>query len=221
MSIVLRTTSLYRLGRPGDTESAPLHGAALCVEAGETVAVVGPSDAGTSTLLLCLAGMVDPDGGVISVAGHRLSCRPEAEKAAVRAAYIGLALPSHRLDPGLTIQQSIDLRRRSALRRARRREQNDLLAALRIGHLAATYPSQLRGGELTRAAVAIALANRPRVLLAEEPTRDLTAADEAAVIALLTDRAAAGLAIVVASSSPAVLRAADRVLTLVNGSFRR
>ncbi|MCW2602389.1 MAG: transporter related protein [Pseudonocardiales bacterium] len=220
MSVVLRTTSLYRFCRTGDPEAPALRGAALAVEAGEIVAVVGSSGSGTSTLMSCLAGIDDPDGGIVSVAGHRLSHRPEAEKAALRAAYIGLVSHSRNLFAHLTVQENMELCRHLSPRRPRRRRRVDLLAALGIEHRGAAYPRELSGGELARAALAVALANHPKLLLADEPTGELDRAAENAALELVRNRAADGMAVVVASHSPAVLQAADRVLSMVDGAFR-
>jgi len=90
---------------------------------------------------------------------------------------------------------------------------------LGIDHRAYAYPGQLSGGELARAGLAVALANDPAVLLADEPTGELDRATEAAVLDLLVDRADRGVAVLVASHSPAVAAAADRVLVLTDGQL--
>ena len=91
---LVHASELYRFFHAGDDETFALRGVSLSVHAGEMVAVVGPSGSGKSTLLACLAGLDEPDGGHVVIAGHRLSRRPEAARAALRAQWIGMLLQS-------------------------------------------------------------------------------------------------------------------------------
>jgi putative ABC transport system ATP-binding protein len=90
MTAVLEARNLYRFFHAGDDEALALQGVSLGVERGEVVAVTGPSGSGKSTLLACLAGLDDPDGGTVRIAGDRLSRRPEAERARLRARSVGM-----------------------------------------------------------------------------------------------------------------------------------
>ncbi|UQX86623.1 ATP-binding cassette domain-containing protein [Jatrophihabitans telluris] len=212
----LNATTLYRFFRAGDEETLALKGVSLTVAAGEFVVVAGPSGSGKSTLLSCLAGLDEPDGGSVLVNGSRLSHQSEPRRARARAESIGLLLQSSNLFDHLTVTQNVVLAQR-LLGASRPVDASELIASLGLATRAHARPDELSGGELARAGLAVALANDPAVLLADEPTGELDHVTEAQVLQLLSVRAAVGLAIVVASHSPAVAAAADRVVHLVDG----
>jgi putative ABC transport system ATP-binding protein len=211
----LEARSLYRFYRAGDEETLALQGVSLTVHSGEFVAVTGPSGSGKSTLLACLAGMDDPDGGSVRIAGQRISHRPEPERARIRARHIGMLFQNANLLDHLTVAQNLSLVRGLAGRAAISRP--DVLTLLGLSERAGFYPSQLSGGELARAGLAMVLANAPAALLADEPTGELDSATESRVLDLLSDAAGRGTAILVASHSPAVAAAAARVVRLDDG----
>jgi putative ABC transport system ATP-binding protein len=211
----LEARSLYRFYRAGDEETLALQGVSLTLQPGEFVTVSGPSGSGKSTLLACLAGMDDPDGGSVRIGGQRISHRPEPERARMRARHIGMLFQYSNLLEHLTVAQNLALVR--ALAQYTRGDRPDVLTLLGLQPRASAYPSELSGGELARAGLAIALANAPTVLLADEPTGELDTATESVVLELLIAVAAAGTAIVVASHSPAVAAAAARVVRLDDG----
>lgn len=218
----LSVRSLYRFFRSRDDETLALQGVSFVVEKGSMVAVSGPSGSGKSTLLACLAGIDEPDGGSVAVAGRPMSHRPERERADLRARLVGLLFQNDNLLPHLTVANNVRLVQSLGTRDARHRRQSrqpvdQLLQQYGIGHRAAAYPAQLSGGELARAGLAVALANDPAVLLADEPTGELDLATEAALLAQLGACARRGVAIVIASHSSAVATAADRRLTLTDG----
>jgi putative ABC transport system ATP-binding protein len=212
----LEARSLYRFFHAGDDETLALQGVSLRVERGEMIAVVGPSGSGKSTLLACLAGMDDPDGGTVSVAGERLSRRPERERRALRARHIGMLFQSGNLLDHLTVAANVELAQRLAGRRDRHGAAV-LLDGLRLSARAGTRPARLSGGELCRAGLAVALAGDPTVLLADEPTGEVDSVTGAQVLDLLLDRARQGVAIVVVTHSDAVAARADRVVALADG----
>jgi putative ABC transport system ATP-binding protein len=207
--------SLYRFYRAGDEETLALQGVSLRVQRGEFVAVTGPSGSGKSTLLACLAGMDNPDGGSVCIAGQRISHRPEPEQARIRGRNIGMLFQHSNLFDHLTVGQNVAIVR--ALHRRTHIESSDVLGQLGLSDRASAYPGQLSGGELARAGLAVALANAPTALLADEPTGELDTATEARLLGLLCDTAARGTAIVVASHSPAIAATAARVVRLDDG----
>ncbi len=185
---VLQARSLYRFYRAGDEETLALQGVSLTLRPGEFVAVTGPSGSGKSTLLACLAGMDDPDGGSVHVAGQRISHRREPERARIRARHIGMLFQQDNLLDHLTVRNNLALVRSLAGRRGRA-DRPDVLGLLGLSDRADAYPGQLSGGELARAGLAIALANAPALVLADEPTGELDSATETRVLELLSEAA--------------------------------
>ncbi len=214
---VIDAVDLYRFYHSGDEEVLALRGVCLEVAAGEMVAVVGPSGSGKSTLLACLAGLDDPDGGRVSIAGIPMSRVGERQRARLRAATMGVLLQSGNLIEHLSVAANVALAR-SLCARTERGRPLDVLRRLGIEGRAAALPSTLSGGEVVRAGLAVALANEPSVLLADEPTGELDGRSEAGVAALLSEQASQGLAVVVVTHSPALASVADRVVTLADGA---
>lgn len=212
----LEAHDLYRFYHAAEAETRALRGVSLTVAPGETVAVVGPSGSGKSTLLACLAGLDEPDGGWVGIAGQRLSRRPEVERSRLRGQQIGVLLQSGNLLDHLTVAQNLELARTIGGSPGRWRVRA-ALGAVGIEPRADAWPSQLSGGELARAGLALALVNDPPILLADEPTGEVDAETEARLLELLAGRAAEGGATLVVTHSPAVAAAADRVLRLVDG----
>jgi putative ABC transport system ATP-binding protein len=216
MAPALDASGLYRFFHVGDEEILALQGVSLTVGRGELVAVIGPSGSGKSTLLACLAGLDEPDGGCVLIEGERLSRRPEPERAALRARRVGVLFQSGNLLDHLTVAENVALAQRVAGRPNPGRAAG-LLEALGLARRAHARPAELSGGETARAGLAVALANDPAVVLADEPTGELDSASEARVLDLLWAHAAAGGAVVVATHSPAVAAAAARTLHLRDG----
>jgi putative ABC transport system ATP-binding protein len=214
----LQARSLYRFYRVGDDETLALQGVSLTIEEGGTVAITGPSGSGKSTLMACLAGLDEPDGGAVHLAGKRLSHRPERQRAAARAAGIGVMWQNDNLVRHLTVTDNIRLAQLLARGIPRTRSTPaQLLHAVGLGNRGHARPTQLSGGEAARAALAVAVANAPAVLLADEPTGELDEGTESLVLHVLREQALRGCAIVLASHSAAVAAVADRVLRLVQG----
>ncbi|MGG8406470.1 ABC transporter ATP-binding protein [Streptomyces sp. 12297] len=215
---VLTACDLYRFYRTGDEETLALRGVSLRVRRGETVAVTGPSGSGKSTLLACLAGLDEPDGGVVHVGGERISHRPEAERARVRARRIGVLFQSGNLLPHLDLRANIRLAQ-SAARAPGNRGSEACVLLDRVGLPARgrALPRELAGGELARAGLAVALANDPDILLADEPTGELDGTTEQRILELLRERAHAGAGVLLVTHSGEVVRTADRVITLRDG----
>jgi putative ABC transport system ATP-binding protein len=212
----LEAHDLYRFYHAGEDETLALRGVSLEVRPGEIVAVVGPSGSGKSTLLACLAGVDEPDGGWVAVGGERLTRRPEATRARLRAQRIGVLLQSGNLLDHLSVEENLVMAQMLA-GSVSRENAHAALEAVGLGHRVAALPSQLSGGELARAGLAMALVNDPAILLADEPTGEVDVLNEERLLRLLGARAQEGGAALVVSHSPAVAVVADRVLRLVDG----
>jgi putative ABC transport system ATP-binding protein len=211
---------LYRFYRAGDEETLALRGISLTVAEGEVVVVAGPSGSGKSTLLALLAGLDEPDGGHVTLAGERLSHRPEAHRTLLRRRFVGVLRQSGNLVAHLDVRGNVALVQRLHGRSSRpSRAVPDLLDLVGLSARGRSLPRELSGGELARAGLAVALAGDPRVLIADEPTGELDLDNERRVMTLLREVAAGGTAVVVASHSTEVAGAADRVLALADGRW--
>jgi putative ABC transport system ATP-binding protein len=214
----LDARELYRFFRTGDDETLALRGVSLTVGRGETVAVVGPSGSGKSTLLACLAGLDEPAGGSVEIAGERISHRPEAVRAKIRAHRIGVLLQSRNLLPHLDVRGNVRLAQRAWHRGGFRPSLSELLEQVGLDQRERATPAQLSGGELARAGLAVALANNPDVLLADEPTGELDGYTEQQILALLRDHADQGAGLLIVTHSAEVVAIADRVVTIQDGA---
>lgn len=213
---IIEARELYRFYHTEDDETFALRGVSLTVRAGEMVAIVGPSGSGKSSLLACLAGLDEPDGGYVAVAGYRITRRPESTRASLRAGYIGILQQSGNLLEHLSVAQN--LRAAQALSSSPPQiTPNQLLEEVGLKDRAGARPSTLSGGEAARAGLAVALANDPPLLLADEPTGEVDAQNEALLLDLMRGRAESGRAVIVVSHSDRVAEAADRVVRLADG----
>jgi putative ABC transport system ATP-binding protein len=217
MSAVLEAHNLYRFFHAGDDETLALQGVSLALEGGELVAVTGPSGSGKSTLLACLAGLDEPDGGSVSVDGTRISRRPEEERASIRGARIGMLFQQANLVGHLSVAGNIALAQQMSNGSSSAEWRSQVLERCGIEHRATARPSQLSGGELARAGLAVALANDPPVILADEPTGELDSVTAARVLDLLRERAGAGAGVLIVTHSPEVAATADREIRLRDG----
>jgi len=218
MTAVLEAERLYRFFHAGDDETLALRGVSLAVERGEIVAVTGPSGSGKSTLLNVLAGLDEPDGGQVRINGERISRRPEEVRARLRAERIGLLYQLSNLVGHLSVADNVALAQLLAGNTTGRSWRSDLVRRLGLADRAHARPTQLSGGELARAGLAVALANDPLVVLADEPTGELDGTTAAGILDLLAERAAAGSAVVLVTHDPSVAGRADREIALRDGA---
>jgi putative ABC transport system ATP-binding protein len=213
---VLEAFDLYRFYHTGEDETLALRGVSLHVDAGETVVVMGPSGSGKSTLLSCLVGLDEPDGGHVDLVGKRLTRKPEAERAAMRAAEIGILLQSRNLFEHLSVADNMRLQMRLARKLDKQRLER-LIDLVGLTHRRQARPSQLSGGEAARAGLAVALSSDPKVLLADEPTGEVDAETERDILRLFASRRQNGGATLIVTHSDALAAHADRVLRILDG----
>lgn len=214
---MLEAFDLYRFYHAGEEETLALRGVSLSLNEGEIVAVTGPSGSGKSTLLVCLSGLDEPDGGHVDLAGERLTRRPEAVRAAMRAASIGVLLQSANLFEHLTVEDNVYFQMRLSNKNTNRRRIGELISMVGLSERRRARPSQLSGGEAARAGLATALAADPRVLLADEPTGEVDEETEAGILSIFEARRQAGTATLIATHSEILAAKADRVVRLVDG----
>jgi putative ABC transport system ATP-binding protein len=212
---LVQVQELYRFFHDGDEETVALRGVSFEVKAGELVAVVGPSGSGKSTLLNCIAGLDEPDGGHVAIAGQRITRRPEGARAKMRCTWMGVFMQSGNLIEHLSVEQNI--RMVQHLASGEHPNTYTLLASVGLGERASAWPPTLSGGEAARAGLAVALANDPPVLLADEPTGEVDTANEETILRLLMEMTERGGAVIVVTHSERVAGAADSVIRLSDG----
>ncbi len=218
---VLETRALTRFYGEREPVKA-LDGVDLRIARGEVVAIVGPSGSGKSTLLNLIGALDRPSSGEVIVNGTPLSQVKNLDR--FRGQTIGFIFQSHNLLPTLTARENIEvpmyeLPLRGAERRARARELLTLVGLSKRGdHL----PNQLSGGERQRVAIARALANRPAIVLADEPTGNLDSKTTADIMALLGKlNREQGVTLVIVTHNSEVAAAARRVITIRDGRIQR
>jgi len=217
-------SGLTQVYRTGDAEVTALDEVDLRIDAGEAVALVGPSGAGKSTLLTLLAGLVRPTSGRIEVRGRDVCAMSERDLLRMRARDLGMVLqtPARNLLPYATARQNVAFAQRfsGVSRRDRRAEAGDLLDSVGLGDHAGRLAAVMSGGQQQRLALAVALAGRPAVLLADEPTSQLDRRTGDAVIALmLAARQRHGTALVVVTHDHHVSDALDLEYAIHDGSL--
>jgi putative ABC transport system ATP-binding protein len=199
-----------------------LRGVSLQVDHGDYVAIAGPSGSGKSTLLQLLGGIDAPSSGVIEILGTRLDRLSDRELTRLRLTRLGFIFQRFHLLPVLTARENVELPMSEAgmpgpERRARARE---LLDYVGLGHRADHRATQLSGGEMQRVAIARALANRPAVVLADEPTGELDAATGHEILALFQRLNAEGTTLVVVTHDERLAAEAGRVIHMLDGAIR-
>jgi len=196
-------------------------GVDLVVEAGETVSVMGPSGCGKSTLLHLLGGLERPEAGEIVLDGRRVDGLSETAWAVLRRRTIGFVFQAFNLVDELTAVENVEL---PALligapsRRARRRAL-ELMERLGVADRAGHLPDRLSGGERQRVAVARALINEARLILADEPTGNLDSRATGEILRLFADLGRSGQSLLMVSHDARVASTADRLLTMRDGAI--
>ncbi|WP_328338704.1 ABC transporter ATP-binding protein [Micromonospora sp. NBC_00421] len=215
---------LVRIFQTEGVEVVALQGLDLVIDRGELVAVVGASGSGKSTLLNILSGLDTPTAGIARVADYDLLSLSARRRLSYRRRTVGFVWQQtgRNLLPYLTARENVELPMRLAGRggggRARRGRADELLELVGVGHCADRRPGQLSGGEQQRCAVAVAVANDPEVLFADEPTGELDEATGAEVFAALrTINAELGVTVVVVTHDHAVADQVRRTVAIRDG----
>ncbi len=219
----LELRGVRRVFNNGGAEIAVLGGIDLVLHAGEVVALVGPSGAGKSTLLH-VAGLLErPDGGAVLIGGRDCGGLSDQQRTLLRRSELGFVYQFHHLLPEFSAQENVMLPQMIAgIGRARARgKAADLLSRVGLAARAGHRPARLSGGEQQRVAIVRALANDPKILLADEPTGNLDHATGEGVLDTLLDLVRrTGLAALIATHNLELTRRLDRIVALEDGRLR-
>lgn len=221
MEWMIETRNLTKIYPDGGGVRA-LDEVSLSVRRGEFLAVMGPSGSGKSTLLNLLGALDRPTSGEVWVDGERLAEVRDLDR--FRSRTVGFVFQLHNLIPTLTARENVEvpMRGQGLPRRACRQRAEALLAWVGLAERAAHLPAQLSGGERQRVAVARALANEPRLLLADEPTGNLDSVGGAEIMRLFRRlNEEQGVTVLVVTHDPAIARATDRIVALRDGRIER
>jgi len=218
--IVLEAAGVTKVFRQGRLEVQALRGVDLVVQEGEFLALVGPSGSGKTTFLN-LAGALDaPSGGELRVLGRRVGDLSRRERAELRLRFLGFVFQAYNLVPVLTAEENVEfVLELQGMPGAQRRERApEVLGELGLADLAGRRPAELSGGQQQRVAVARAVAARPRLVLADEPTANLDGENAEILMHMMRDlRDRHGMTFVFSTHDPRVVEHAVRVVTLVDG----
>ena len=202
----------------GETVHA-LRGASLAVQPGEYVAIAGPSGSGKSTLLQLVGGIDIPTGGSVELLGTRLETLSDSQLTRLRLTRLGFVFQRFHLLPVLTARENVELPMAEAgVKAPRRRERaRELLDYVGLRHREDHRATQLSGGEMQRVAIARALANRPAILLADEPTGELDATTGREILDLFRRLHRDGTTLLVVTHDERLASEAGRVVHMLDG----
>ena len=216
---IVETRNLVKIYGNG-TEVRALDGVNMRIVRGEFVSVMGPSGSGKSTLLNMVGALDRPTGGQVLVNGEELATVRNLDT--FRARTVGFIFQLHNLIPTLTARENIEvpMMGQPVGRGKRRQRSEELLALVGLGDRMDHLPNQLSGGQRQRVAIARALANRPALVLADEPTGDLDSQSGAEVVALMHQlNRELGTTFIVVTHDPAVARQTERILLMRDGNI--
>jgi len=199
-----------------------LRGVSLRVDQGDYIAIAGPSGSGKSTLLQLLGGIDTPSSGSVEILGTPLETLGDSELTRLRLTRLGFIFQRFHLLPVLTARENVELPMAEAgVRRPERQARaRELLDFVGLGHRAEHRATQLSGGEMQRVAIARALANRPAVVLADEPTGELDAATGQEILGLFRRLNQDGTTLVVVTHDDRLAAEAARVIHMLDGAIR-
>ncbi|MDQ8202972.1 ABC transporter ATP-binding protein [Pelagicoccus sp. SDUM812003] len=221
--IAMECRSLHKYLGEGETRVHVLRGVDLSLERGQVSAVVGPSGCGKSTLLYLLGLLDRQDGGTIHVNGQEVPQDRDGTHTRLRCEHIGFVFQFHFLLPEFSALENVMLPMRKLGRLSEEEmvsQARELLSEVGLGQKTHRRPSQLSGGEQQRVAIARSLANRPTVLLADEPTGNLDLKNSLMVFDMLTRLAKEHQqAVLIVTHNPELAKLCDRILRMEDGLF--
>lgn len=218
---LLTLTNVTKRYRTDTLETLALNSVSLSVEAGDFIAIMGPSGGGKSTLLSILGMLDTPTSGEYSFMDKRVERFSETKLTTLRHRHIGFIFQNFNLIDDLSILANVELPLKYAKQKKEERNRKAIkaLESIGIGHRKDHFPWQLSGGEQQRAAIARAISMEPEIILADEPTGNLDSKNGQVIISLLQNLNAAGTTIIMVTHSEEVASSAKFVLRLRDGSI--
>lgn len=214
----LAVRDVFKIFKENEIQTVALRGANLEVKPGEFVAVVGRSGSGKSTLFSLLAGLAEPTAGHIEIDGRDITNLPEFERSRLRRDRIGVTFQSGNLLPFLNALENVELPLEFAGNQQARKRAKDLLEEVGLGARQTSMPAQLSGGEQARVALAMALANNPGLLLADEPTGELDTQTSEEIMQMLERlNLERGVTVLVVTHNPELATRARRRVRITDG----
>ena len=218
---MIRIQNIKKIYRTDEVETTALDGLSLDIEAGEFVAIMGPSGCGKSTLLNILGLLDEADSGQLFLDGIDINRYNENRRAELRMEKIGFVFQNFNLIDELTVYENVELPLLLTGIKAKERRQRieAVLDKMQIMHRRNHFPQQLSGGQQQRVAVARAVINQPRVILADEPTGNLDSQNGNEVMQLLTELNEAGTTIIMVTHSEHDARFSHRIIRMLDGKM--
>ncbi len=217
----IKLRSLYKIYKQGENEVYALNGLSASIDRGEFLAILGPSGSGKSTLLHILGGLDSPTRGSVIVDETDISEYSDQELAKYRRKTVGFVFQSFNLLPALTVQENIEMPVLIDEGEIDKEYLEEIEKGLEIDDLKKRFPSQISGGQMQRVAIARALANKPTLILADEPTGNLDSEISEKVLALFLETCRRyGQTLVMITHNEEIAAKADRIIRIRDGKIQ-
>ncbi|AFD05400.1 ABC transporter ATP-binding protein [Solitalea canadensis] len=216
---MIKISNLEKIYRTEDVETVALNKVSFDIKEGEFVAIMGPSGCGKSTLLNILGLLDDLDAGSFVFAGQEVAKYNERKRADLRKKHIGFVFQSFNLIDELTVYENVELPLLylKVGTEERKKRVEEVLEKMQIMHRKNHFPQQLSGGQQQRVAVARAVVNRPKLILADEPTGNLDSSNGNEVMQMLTELNDAGTTVIMVTHSEHDARYSHRIVRMLDG----
>lgn len=218
---IIEIKELSKLYGFGDATTVALDDVSLEIEKGEFIAIMGPSGSGKTTLLNIIGLLDRPTHGIYHLNGRRAARFSESRRAKQRRENIGFIFQSFNLLPNLTVLENVStpLAYKGMRQSKRLKKAAQMLEQVGMRDRDSYYPNQLSGGQLQRAAIARALVNNPKIIIADEPTGNLDSVSARVVMELLSEIHKLGNTVIMVTHNPSLTRYADRIIYMLDGSI--
>ena len=217
---ILKVSKLSKVYQTREHELIVLNNVNLCIEAGDTLAIVGPSGSGKTTLLGLCAGLDDVSSGTVELDGNKMEDLSQDDRAALRNQLVGFVFQSFQLIPTLTAIENVMVPLELRGEKGKRQDAEKLLNDVGLGDRHKHYPMQMSGGEQQRVALARAFIHKPKILFADEPTGNLDSnTSEPIVDMLFRLNREAGTALVLVTHDLTLASKAHRVVKMSGGEI--